>query len=66
MKRAIVIALAIAGSVGTSAGVALADNPGGNNGNGNNNHNVCVVFSDNQKYTDASYLCVSTPNVPPV
>lgn len=64
MKRAI-IALTIAGSVATSAGVALADSPG-NNGNGNNNHNVCVVFADNQKYTNASYLCVSTPNVPPV
>lgn len=66
MKRALVIVLSIAGSLACSVGIALADNPG-NNGNGNgNNHNVCVVFAPNQKYTNASYVCVSTPDLPPV
>jgi len=63
MKRALVIALSIVGSLGCTAGMALADNPGNN---GHDNHNVCVVFAPNQKYTNASYVCVSTPDLPPV
>ena len=64
MKRGIVIALTLAGSIAAAGGSALADN--GNNGNGNGNHNVCVVFSPDQKYNNTTYYCISTPNPPPV
>jgi hypothetical protein len=62
MMRAIVIALTLVASIGATAGSALADN---GNGNGNN-HNVCVVFSPDQKYNNTTYYCVSTPDLPPV
>jgi hypothetical protein len=61
IKRALVIVVTIIGSLAGSAGVALADDTGLDN----NNHIVCVVFAPNQKYTNASYVCVSTPNLPP-
>ena len=61
IKRALVIALTIVGSLASSAGVALADSTGVND----KNHSVCVVFAQDQKYSNASYICVSTPNVPP-
>jgi hypothetical protein len=62
MKRAFVIALALAGATIGSAGAAMAaDGPGVHN----DNHNVCLVFAPNQKYTNTTYYCISTPNLPP-
>lgn len=61
-QRALVIALVIAGSLVGTTGAALADQPGVDT---NNNHNVCVVYSSDQKYNNTSYYCVSTGNVPP-
>jgi len=57
MKRAFVIALTIVGSVAATGGAALADKP--------DNHNICVVYSPNQRYTDTTYYCVTIPDVPP-
>ena len=61
IKRALVIALTIVGSIAGSAGVAFADQPGLDS----NNHNVCVVYSPNQRYTNTTYYCVSLPDLPP-
>jgi len=63
MKRALVIASTTVFSMVATVGSALAaDIPGVKD----NNHNVCVVFSQNQRYNDTWYYCVSTPNLPPV
>lgn len=62
MKRALVIALALAGTMAASVGSAMAaDIPGVKD----NSHSICVVFSQNQKYNDVWYYCVSTPDLPP-
>lgn len=63
ITRALVIAFTIAGSLAGTAGTALADQPGVDD---KNNHNVCVVYSADQKYNNTSYYCVSTGNVPPL
>jgi len=60
IKRTFVIGLAIVGSIAGSAGIALAEQPGPNN-----NHNICVVYSPNQRYTNTTYYCVSLPDIPP-
>jgi len=62
MKRALVIVLTVVGSMVATAGSALAtDLPGVDD----NNHSVCVVFSQNQRYNNTTYYCVSTPDLPP-
>ncbi|MDQ1747236.1 MAG: hypothetical protein QOD07_1499 [Frankiaceae bacterium] len=66
MKRA-VIALTLAASIAGSTGAAFAaDLPGSDKDHGNHdNHSVCLVFAQNQKYTDTWYYCISTPDLPP-
>jgi hypothetical protein len=61
-RAALVIALTIVGSVAGMAGTAVAaDGPGVHD----DNHNICVVFAPNQRYTNTTYYCISTPNLPP-
>lgn len=63
MKRRLVIVATLVGAIAGSTTAALAaELPGVDD---HNNHNVCVVFSPNQKYNDTWYYCVSTPDLPP-
>ncbi|MDQ1684536.1 MAG: hypothetical protein QOC82_1273 [Frankiaceae bacterium] len=60
INRRLVIGLAIVGSIAGSAGIALAEQPGPDK-----NHNICVVYSPNQRYTNTTYYCVTLPDIPP-
>ncbi|MBV9097224.1 MAG: hypothetical protein JO079_04115 [Frankiaceae bacterium] len=63
MKRRLAIAATLVGVVaGTTGAAVAAELPGASD---HNNHNVCVVYSPNQKYNDTWYYCISTPDLPP-